>query len=270
MAIGGLGGSGTRVFAKILKNCGYHLGNDLNDAEDNLTYTLLFKRHSSLLDSDLEFSKLAKIFISSLKGDKNAATEDQKLILKLTESDRMGHSREWLLNRAEILISMKSPLKNRPWGWKEPNTHIHIEKFLNLRKDINYIHVLRNPYYMANSKNKNQLINWGSMLFDTDVEVSSSLMLKLWIKSYERIRSIQKKWPGRVLLVWYDDLFTEKIKIANKISSFLNIENTSCIYNQVCELTDIQHSKYDVVDSNFTNNNFEEIKFIEKEFGIRL
>lgn len=36
VAIGGVGGSGTRVVAEIVRSLGYYLGGDLNSANDNL------------------------------------------------------------------------------------------------------------------------------------------------------------------------------------------------------------------------------------------
>ena len=44
VVIGGVGGSGTRVIAEILRELKFFIGNDLNGPLDNLTYTLLFKR----------------------------------------------------------------------------------------------------------------------------------------------------------------------------------------------------------------------------------
>ena len=44
IVIGGVGGSGTRVLAEILRSLDIFIGNDLNESLDNLTYTLLFKR----------------------------------------------------------------------------------------------------------------------------------------------------------------------------------------------------------------------------------
>ena len=43
-AIGGLGGSGTRVFAAMLRHAGVYIGDDLNGPLDNLWFTVLFKR----------------------------------------------------------------------------------------------------------------------------------------------------------------------------------------------------------------------------------
>ncbi len=42
--VGGVGGSGTRVFAQILQGLGVQLGPCLNDALDNLWFTSLLKR----------------------------------------------------------------------------------------------------------------------------------------------------------------------------------------------------------------------------------
>ena len=44
LVIGALGGSGTRVVAQVFMDAGYHMGHDLNSANDNLTFTLLCKR----------------------------------------------------------------------------------------------------------------------------------------------------------------------------------------------------------------------------------
>lgn len=47
-AIGGLGGSGTRVFAALLQEAGIYIGDCLNEPLDNLWFTVLIKR--SVLD----------------------------------------------------------------------------------------------------------------------------------------------------------------------------------------------------------------------------
>ena len=43
IAIGALGGSGTRVVAQILKNSGIYIGDNINHPNDNLIFTALFK-----------------------------------------------------------------------------------------------------------------------------------------------------------------------------------------------------------------------------------
>ena len=50
VVVGGIGGSGTRVITQILSGLGYYMGGDLNESEDFLGYTLLFKRKRWFLD----------------------------------------------------------------------------------------------------------------------------------------------------------------------------------------------------------------------------
>ena len=44
VAIGGVGGSGTRVIAAIVESLGFDPGANLNRPRDDLTFTVLFKR----------------------------------------------------------------------------------------------------------------------------------------------------------------------------------------------------------------------------------
>ena len=44
VVVSGVGGSGTRIIAELLNKMGFYLGNDLNSANDNLLFTLLFKK----------------------------------------------------------------------------------------------------------------------------------------------------------------------------------------------------------------------------------
>jgi len=61
IVVGGLGGSGTRLIAEILSALGYDMGLDLNEASDNLAFTLLFKHLGVLDSSDAEFDALLSV-----------------------------------------------------------------------------------------------------------------------------------------------------------------------------------------------------------------
>ncbi len=54
VAIGGVGGCGTRLIAEMLMRVGFFLGSDLNESLDNLWFTLAFKprpvRYAMFLD----------------------------------------------------------------------------------------------------------------------------------------------------------------------------------------------------------------------------
>ena len=44
VAVGGIGGSGTRLIAQLLSALDYDMGSDFNDSLDDLGFTALFKR----------------------------------------------------------------------------------------------------------------------------------------------------------------------------------------------------------------------------------
>lgn len=66
IAVGGVGGSGTRVVAQILSTAGIYMGDDLNIAHDNLWFTLLFKRQDILKATDEEFRNCVSIFVRAM------------------------------------------------------------------------------------------------------------------------------------------------------------------------------------------------------------
>ena len=69
VVVGGVGGSGTRLIAECLKEAGYFMGADINDAKDNLWFTLLFKRLEVLSSSEEEFDTLVNIMVNGMTGN---------------------------------------------------------------------------------------------------------------------------------------------------------------------------------------------------------
>jgi hypothetical protein len=127
VAIGGIGGSGTRLGAALLQLLGYYIGDDLNEALDNLWFTLLFKRRSILKECEPNFCALAALFFSRMSGETDFSPEQRECVSRLAQGGRLQHPREWLHQRAESFLSATC-LRHagQPWGWKEPNTHIVI------------------------------------------------------------------------------------------------------------------------------------------------
>ena len=120
VAIGGIGGSGTRVLGTLLHQLGYFLGDDLNDALDNLWFTLLFKRRSVLVDSEGEFRQLLGLFLSRMSGTTVWPEQDRACVFRLADQERSQHPNHWLLERARSFLSNKTSKRpSQPWGWKE-------------------------------------------------------------------------------------------------------------------------------------------------------
>jgi hypothetical protein len=101
VSVGGVGGSGTRVIALILASLGLNIGNNLNEALDNLTFTLLFKRINILNISKREFNNLRLIYEKSFTNEIFSNSEI-KLILSLAKNNRIMHPHKWLLRIANI------------------------------------------------------------------------------------------------------------------------------------------------------------------------
>ena len=180
--IGGGGGSGTRVIAEILKAHGYYIGSDLNEASDNLWFTLIFKRPAWLkkeisLTSSHRLNQGMMIFEKAMLGGGKYSLDDKLFLAKaacsisLTGHDhlRSGHGK-WPFYRAASILKRAHITNNniQPWGWKEPNSHIYIEQLGKYFPNAKYIHVMRNGLDMAFSNNQAQLYNW-SWLYGIDI-----------------------------------------------------------------------------------------------------
>jgi len=225
IAIGGVGGSGTRVVAALFRDLGYYLGDDLNDAYDNLWFTLLFKRRSILLETDGKLRGLIKLFFRRMTVRERPAPEDAEQAFMLAEVDRLQHPREWLIERARTFSDASAELRNdKPWGWKEPNTHIVIDRMFAANPDLLYIHTVRHPLRMSLSRNQNQLENWGPIFLNRDVAIEPRLSLGFWCAAHRRILDLQRSAPRRALIVDYDKLCAEPDAQFGKILKFAGAE----------------------------------------------
>ncbi|HTR12131.1 MAG TPA: sulfotransferase [Roseiarcus sp.] len=207
IAIGGVGGSGTRVVAALFRDLGYYLGDDLNDAYDNLWFTLLFKRRSILLETEAKLRSLIDLFVKRMTVRERPSPEDAKQAFTAAKVDRIQHTREWLIERARTFSDSSAELrKDNPWGWKEPNTHTVIDRLFAANLDLLYIHTVRHPIRMSLSRNQNQLENWGPIFLNRDVAIEPRLSLSFWCAAHRRILDLHRSAPRRALIVDYDKL----------------------------------------------------------------
>jgi sulfotransferase family protein len=229
VAIGGVGGSGTRLIAEILRHLGYYMGGDLNRAADNLWFTLLFKR-MELWPPNHEshsFDRAVEVF-RAVMVDRAPLTCSQAVWVQgLASEGRLQHDAKWLRARVDSLLRAagvpgtqrwrgrfreragrlfrkKSP---RPWwGWKEPNTHVFLDRLGAAFPEMKYVHVMRNGLDMAHSSNQNQLRLWGpAFLGSNEYTVHPRWSLKYWCAVHRRVIALGQSMPGRFLLLNYDD-----------------------------------------------------------------
>ena len=250
--IGGVGGSGTRLIAMLLASLGLNIGNDINESFDNLTFTLFFKRKDILNISEEEFFKLLTLFEKSFLS-KNYTKDELIYIFSLTKIYRSRHPTEWLIERAkniinkdksdlvtELIADYNDKIKNinttkklhlDGYGFKEPNSHIILERLLKYYPKMKYIHVIRNGLDMAFSDNQNQVKFWGWMyLKKSDFDNIHYASLKYWVIVHKKIFELAKiLGPERFLLINFDKMCAKPNKWLKILCKFLNI-STKCRY----------------------------------------
>jgi hypothetical protein len=232
--IGGVGGSGTRLIAECLQYLGYFMGNDLNEASDNLLFTLLFKRIEVLTETDSEFKKLIDVFLEITFNNEEIPPQTIDFIKNLTVKPRKQHPKKWLEERIDqVTRERKVAHKNGPWGWKEPNTHVVIERINNNFSGMKYIHVMRNGLDMAFSNNQNQLNLWGANFIGEELEINPRYSLKYWCKVHKRINQIGKVIGENFLLLNYDAFCKDPNKGVKKLCEFLGKEFDSTLVDKV-------------------------------------
>lgn len=224
VAVGGTGGSGTRLVAQILQEVGYYIGDDLNPANDNLWFTLLFKRREVVTASDDEMERLTRIFVKGMTRQTGFSEPETGLINTLAATDRDLHSSVWLRQRADSLLSaVHRPVSSNLWGWKEPNTHIVMDRLPKLLPDMKYVHVVRNGLDMAFSRNQNQLRLWGPLFLGSGYHESPYHSLKFWRRAHERVLFLGARMGARFLFLNYDRLCLDPAGGIRRLLEFLEV-----------------------------------------------
>jgi len=266
IAIGGLGGSGTRAVAQLFKELGFFMGYDLNNPNDNLLYTLLFKRKDVFLLTEGEFISRVKLFYKILASDESLLTQELLFLKNLAYNDNPQHSKEWLLQRVENLHTAPRQ-KQRLWGWKEPNTHLLIDKFLKISPNLKFIYVYRNGLDMAYSSNQNQLKFFGDIFLNEEsVEITPRNALKYWCKAYKRMQKLQQLYPTNIYLLDFDYLCRESESSIKDIFLFMGISD-KIISKELIDIFQLpssyeRHKKY-IID----NFDREDIECIKKNYN---
>jgi len=259
ISVGGIGGSGTRVISKILKDIGYYTGGDLNVSEDNLLFTLLFKRQNILTASEDEFESCVNIFVKLMSGAEPLNENEKKLIESLAKNERTLHTKEWLEQRVQ---NIKSNKETKDWAWKEPNTHIVIEHLFRQIKNLKFVYVYRNGLDMAYSTNQNQLKLWGSIFFnDYDLEVNPQNSLRYWCLTHKRMLKLKEKFTPNVMMLDFDRLCFYPNEVLSELFDFIGCELETKPYAELVNVPNSigRHKEYSLEE--FDSN---DLSFISK------
>ncbi len=235
IAVGGLGGSGTRVIARMLQMLDIYVGSSLNSKLDNLWFTLLFKRQSwfrAMPEPDDFFFALSmfrRAMEAGLAGNLPRNAEERLRTIKV-EAGRAGTSLGLTVTTLEEFLHSRpyNRQRFRGWGWKEPNTHVFLPQIAAAIPNLKYVHVIRNGLDMAFSSNQQQLANWGALIgrFDVDgVKLSPKMALDFWIAANRRATDIGNViGPDMFHLLNYDRLCANPEEEIRGLLRFLRLD----------------------------------------------
>lgn len=162
IAVGGSGGSGTRVVAQILMGAGIFIGDYLNTAYDNLIFTRLFKNPEWFKgSSNADIEKRFTIFEKYMTNKRLSARETIRFLKAVKGTPKYKVSLQFYSRLISKILLNKDHAERYIWAWKEPNTQIYIKYIAEFFNNIKYVHVIRHGLDMAYSSKKQQLKNWG-------------------------------------------------------------------------------------------------------------
>jgi hypothetical protein len=231
VAIGGVGGSGTRVVAEIIRQFGYYMGEDLNESNDNLWYSLLFKLRGVADLPQREIDKRAFIFSAAMSGQTIRQTDHLDLVRALSRVERYNHDIGWLRKRSDSLVNRlrNNRQAKQYWAWKEPNTHVLVERLVSQLPNLRYIHVIRDGLDMAYSSNRTQLHYWANDIYgmkDPDY-TSPSTALRYWRLANERIVQLKTTNTMPILEIGFEALCHQTISQIMLLARFCNASITT-------------------------------------------
>lgn len=266
VAVGGVGGSGTRVVAEIIKKIGFYIGSDLNPSNDNLWFTLLMKRPSWFIknfeQNESVIYKGISIFEKLMTHRALSSGEIIFILQAGIDIAVRGHDHlhsgrgMWAFKRLfNMLRNRKSNFSpNIVWGWKEPNTHIFIKYLATYFKQMKYIHVIRHGLDMAYSNNQAQLFNWGK-LFGVDPDSIMTLpqkSLRYWIRANRQAIILGHRLLGsRFYLLNFDRLCDNPASEVDYLLDFIGIKKKNIDIKDIISLirtpvSSGRYKKYDI------------------------
>jgi hypothetical protein len=273
IAIGGIGGSGTRIVAQLLLDCGIYMGAFQNEMQDNLWFTLLFRRLRWLENaSDTEIEKTIRVFDEAMNG-KFKPTISQRLLIYKAEWEFIRRhyikSNEWISLPVTMASSLISSRKNKLnnylyWGWKEPNTHLFLEPFSKFYPNMKYIHVMRNGLDMAYSKNQLQLRNWGGRMGVKNL-IGPPASLEYWIRANNKaIETATQLMKDNFLLVRFEELCLNSLEEVTKIINFLEISVDEQLLQQLVRIPKLPETVGRYKNENLSVFSAEQLNAVKK------
>jgi hypothetical protein len=230
--VGGIGGSGTRVVARILQMLGVYMGSNLNETLDNLWFTLLMKRPDLRgADTTEPLSVFEKAMTIGLHG---VATPDEDRII----SDTIGMHIE-----GDVTFSGVRSLRHSVgtecewWGWKEPCSSFWVKELASYFPSAHFVHVVRNGLDMCLSDTmKREFRHWGVQYGELTRVPDDRTYLRFWTKANQEAITTGKRLMGeRFLTFEFEDLCQNPPKYVETLANIMGLGISDGRMAEICE-----------------------------------
>ena len=263
VVVGGLGVSGTRVIADILSIGGIFMGSDVNKENDCLLFTRLFKNPAWYAKATPDLIQQQVEIFQKCFTDLPLTKREEKILRKTIQSN--------LLIETPLTYNpvQSIPPTFKHWGWKEPNSHIYLEHIAAVFEKIKYIHVVRHGLDMAYSENRQQLENWGKLLYDISLPKDQAqfpvAQLNYWLKSNKStIESGQSLLGDRFYVCNYDSLCMHPHEEVPKIFKFLDLKLDASVIKEAINVPKVSTSSKRYMDKDLSIFSKEQLEGVQQ------
>lgn len=191
IAIGGVGGSGTRVVAAVVEELGLYLGDNRNRAGDNLDYPGL---------------------------ERNLAVTPQP-------APTVSDAEMAAFHRSMVDGAVAAGFPPSRWGWKNPPTFLNLDRFAAAFPGLRYVHVVRHGLDMALGRNQNQVRRWGHLFevrWGEPTRERSSLAY--WLRANRWALAEGERLLGdRFVVLSFDDLVRAPARSIEVLADLLDV-----------------------------------------------
>jgi len=197
--VGGTGGSGTRVTARVIRHGGVFIGTNLNVSEDAL-----------------EFGDYSDRWIDTFMAHRTSP-------LSLAPQAEMVRELRVVLEKHLASLGTGA----RAWGWKEPRSAFLLPFFHSQFPMLKFLHVVRDGRDLAYSTNQNQLMKHGGTLLDsTETHWSQPLRsMTLWSRLNLLVANYaEQNLAGQYIVVRFEDLCAEPVRTIYRIFDFFSLQ----------------------------------------------
>ena len=198
--LGATGGSGTRVFARILRDAGVFIGTHLAPSEDSLPFRDYFDRWTNAyIDNTKRWTRPAPELEQLLAGELPGILAEHGI-------DARG--------------------ADTVWGWKAPRSIYFIPFWNRVFPDMRFIHVVRDGRDMAFSDNHNQVLRHSGGFLNPGEEQLRLPVRAMILWSRLNLAAAQfgeNDLGNRYIRLRFEDLCREPVATAHRIHDFLGV-----------------------------------------------